>query len=63
MQTDDLEKKKKLFFIDLGPSINYGEYDEISNLITPDYNQQSGDSPANAPPTPFSPYLRKWKHM
>jgi KaiC/GvpD/RAD55 family RecA-like ATPase len=54
INTDDMEKKKRLFFIDLGPSINYGEYDEISNLITPDYNQQAGDSPANAAPTPFS---------
>src|SRR5659263_547409 len=42
LQTDDLEKKKKLFFIDLGPSANYGEYDESSSLITPDYNQVSG---------------------
>jgi KaiC/GvpD/RAD55 family RecA-like ATPase len=54
MQTDDLEKKKKLFFIDLGPTINYGEYDEIANLITPDYQNLLSDSPANAPPTPFS---------
>ncbi len=53
-QIGDLIKNKKLFFIDLGPSINYGEYDEVSNLITPDYNQQSGDSPANKPPTPFT---------
>jgi KaiC/GvpD/RAD55 family RecA-like ATPase len=54
LQTDDLEKRKKLFFIDLGPGINYGEYDEISSLITPDFNQISCDSPANAPPSPFS---------
>jgi KaiC/GvpD/RAD55 family RecA-like ATPase len=54
LNTDDLEKKKKLFFIDIGPSINYGEYDEISNLITPDFQQQSGESPASAAPTPFS---------
>jgi KaiC/GvpD/RAD55 family RecA-like ATPase len=53
IHTDDLEKKKKLFFIDLIPSANYGEYDGTSNLITPDYQQQSGDSTANAPPTPF----------
>ena len=44
LQIEDLIKKKKLFFIDLGPSINYGEYDEMANLITPDYNQQSGDN-------------------
>jgi KaiC/GvpD/RAD55 family RecA-like ATPase len=54
LNTDDLEKKKKIFFIDLGPGINYGEYDEISNLITTDYQQQSGESPMNAAPTPFS---------
>ena len=54
LQIDDLVKKKKLFFIDLGPTINYGEYDEMSSLITPDYVQQSGDSLVNQPPTPFS---------
>jgi len=53
-QIDDMIKKKKLFFIDLGPTINYGEYDEMSSLITPDYVQQSGDSLVNQPPTPFS---------
>jgi KaiC/GvpD/RAD55 family RecA-like ATPase len=52
-QIDDMIKKKKLFFIDLGPTINYGEYDEMSSLITPDV-QQSGDSLVNQPPTPFS---------
>jgi KaiC/GvpD/RAD55 family RecA-like ATPase len=54
LHTDDLEKRKKLFFIDLGPSANYGEYEGTSNLITPDYQHQLGESPANAPPTPFS---------
>lgn len=53
-QIDDMIKKKKLFFIDLGPTINYGEYDEMSSLITPDYIQQSGDTLLNQPPTPFS---------
>ncbi|CAG1008034.1 MAG: ATPase [Candidatus Methanoperedens sp.] len=53
-QIDDMIKTKKLFFIDLGPTINYGEYDEMSSLITPDYVQQSGDSLVNQPPTPFS---------
>ena len=55
-QIGDMIKNKKLFFIDLGPSINYGEYDEVTNLITPDYSQQSGESPANKPPTPFTVY-------
>ena len=54
LHIDDLVKKKKLFFIDLGPTINYGEYDEMSNLITPDYVQQSGETLVNQPPTPFS---------
>jgi KaiC/GvpD/RAD55 family RecA-like ATPase len=54
IHTAELEIKKKLFFIDLGPNIKYGEYDEISHFITPDYQQQLGDSPANTPPTPFS---------
>ena len=54
LHIDDLVKKKKLFFIDLGPTINYGEYDEMSNLITPDCVSQSGDSLVNQPPTPFS---------
>jgi len=63
LHVDELENKKKLFFIDMGPSINYGEYDEISNLITPDYNQQSGESPANTPPTPFSAYKTVETHV
>jgi len=54
LQIDDLIKKKKLFFIDLGPLINYGEYDEMSNLLNTDYDQQSGENPANQAPTPFS---------
>ena len=52
LQIDDLIKKKKLFFIDLGSLINYGEHDEMSNLINTDYEQ--GDNPANQAPTPFS---------
>ena len=54
LQIADLVKNKKLFFIDLGPSVNYGEYDEITNIITPDFQQQSGESPTNQVPTPFS---------
>lgn len=53
LNTEAHEKNNKLHFIDLGPSLNYGEYDEISTLITPDYQPQSSDSPANAPPTPY----------
>ena len=54
LHIEDLVNKKKLFFIDLGPTINYGEYDEMSSLITPDCVGQSGDSLVNQPPTPFS---------
>lgn len=62
-QIGDLIKNNKLIFIDLGPSVNYGEYDEVSNLITPDYRQQSGDSPANQAPTPFSVFKDVEKHV
>ncbi len=54
LNIDDLIKKKKLFFLDIGPNMNYGEYDEISNFITPSYDQQAGESPQNAPPSPYS---------
>lgn len=50
----ELIKKKKLFFLDLGPTRNYGEYDEISSLITADYATVPGDSPEGAPPTPYT---------
>ena len=63
LQIADLIKNKKLFFIDLGPSANYGEYDEISNVITPDYHQQSGDTPANQAPTPFSVFKEVEKQV
>jgi KaiC/GvpD/RAD55 family RecA-like ATPase len=62
-QIGDLIKNNKLLFIDLGPSVDYGEYDEVSNLITPDYRQQSGDSPANQAPTPFSVFKDVEKHV
>ncbi len=63
LEINDLIAKKKLFFIDLGPSIIYGEYDEISNLITPDYHQQSSESPANQPPTPFTVFKEVEKQV
>jgi KaiC/GvpD/RAD55 family RecA-like ATPase len=62
-QIGDLIKNKKMFFIDLGPSVDYGEYDEISNVITPDYRQQSGDTPANQAPTPFSVFKEVEKQV
>ncbi|PWB55303.1 MAG: ATPase [Candidatus Methanoperedenaceae archaeon] len=60
---NDLIKSKKLLFIDLGPSIHYGEYDEMANLITPDYNQQSNENPANQAPTPFSVFKEVEKQV
>ncbi len=63
LHIDDLIKKKKLFFIDLGPTINYGEYDEMSNLIAPDYVQQSGENLVNQPPTPFSVFKEVENHV
>jgi len=54
LQIDDLVKKKKLFFLDIGPSKDYGEYDEISTFITPSYEQQSAEPPDKTAPTPFS---------
>ena len=56
LNIDELIKKKKLFFLDIGPTKDYGQYDEVSTLITPNYEQQtaSAESPENAPPTPYS---------
>ncbi len=54
LQIEDLIKKRKMFFLDIGPTMNYGQYDEISTYITPNYDQQATDSPENAPPTPYS---------
>lgn len=62
-QIIDLIKNKKLFFLDLGPSANYGEYDEISTMITTDYNQQTTESPVNQAPTPFSVFKEVEKHV
>jgi len=59
----DLVKNKKLLFIDLGPSIHYGEYDEMANLITPDYLQQSDQNPVNQAPTPFSVFKEVEKQV
>ncbi len=53
LQIEDLIKKKKLLFLDLGP-MNYGEYDEYSMLITPEYEQQKSETPENSPPTPYT---------
>lgn len=62
-QIGDMVKNKKLFFIDLGPSVIYGEYDEVSNLITPDYRQQTSETPVNQAPTPFSVFKEVEKQV
>ena len=50
----ELIDKKQLFFLDIGPNKNYGEYDEISAIITPDYEQRAAESPETSPPSPQS---------
>ncbi len=54
LHIEELIKKKKLFFLDIGPTIKYGEYDEISSLITPDYDQQKVEPAGIAAPSPHS---------
>ena len=54
LHVDELITKKKLFFLDIGPTANYGDFDENSTFITPTYDQQATESPANAPPTPHT---------
>jgi len=58
LNIENLIKKKKLFFLDIGPTMDYGEYDEISTFITPNYDQQATDSPENSPPTPYSVFKK-----
>ncbi|MCX9012081.1 MAG: ATPase [Candidatus Methanoperedens sp.] len=47
-------KEKKLFFLDIGPIRDYGEYDELSAFIEPGIEQQEINSPENAPPSPYT---------
>lgn len=49
-----LIKKERLFFLDIGPAMNYGEYEDISTFITPNYEQHSAESPDKSSPTPAS---------
>lgn len=51
---NELIDKKKLFFLDIGPNKNYGEYNDFSTIITPDYDQKIDDSPETTPPSPQS---------
>jgi KaiC/GvpD/RAD55 family RecA-like ATPase len=53
MPIQELFKKNKLYFLDIGPAVNYGEYDEMAILINPNYNELPGsESPEVLPPTP-----------
>jgi KaiC/GvpD/RAD55 family RecA-like ATPase len=56
LHIEELIKKNKLFFLDIGPTKDYGQYDEVSTLITTSYEQTtvSTESPENAPPTPYT---------
>ncbi len=54
LHVEELVTKKKLFFLDLGPTTKYGEYEEVHSFITPNYEQREAESPDNAPPTPYS---------
>lgn len=63
LHIDTFMKNKKLLFIDLGPSINYGEYDEMANLITPDYLNPTNENPANQAPTPFGVFKEVEKQV
>ncbi len=51
LRIEELMKAKKLFFLDIGPTTNYGELDELSTLILPG---QEHESPEIAAPTPYS---------
>lgn len=58
LQIDGLIKKNKLFFIDIGPSKNYGEFDELSTLITSDYEQRVSENPDIAAPSAFTVFKK-----
>jgi KaiC/GvpD/RAD55 family RecA-like ATPase len=53
LHIEDLIKEKKLFFLDIGPTMEYGEYDELSTLITLD-EPDAPEAPETASPTPYS---------
>lgn len=50
----ELIDKKKLFFLDIGPNKNYGEYNDIWTVITPEHEQHATESPEAAAPSPQS---------
>jgi KaiC/GvpD/RAD55 family RecA-like ATPase len=51
IQIEEFVRKKKLFFLDIGPTKNYGEFDEISTLLG---NDQEDQIPENVAPSPYS---------
>ena len=50
----ELIERKRLFFLDIGPTIKYGELDEISMSIMPNSEQQEMQSSEISAPTPYS---------
>ncbi len=50
----ELIDKKKLFFLDIGPNKNYGDYKDISSVISPHYEQRTTESTEASPPSPQS---------
>ncbi len=57
LHIEELVNKKKLFFLELGPAAQYAEYEEVSTLITPNYEQHTAESSDSAPPTPQSVFM------
>lgn len=49
MNVPTLIKMKKLLFADLGPRMEYGYMDEISEFITPEYNVGKSSAESEAP--------------
>ncbi len=51
LHIEELVRNKKLFFLDIGPTKNYGEFDEFSTLLG---NEQDDQTPENMAPSPYS---------
>lgn len=46
MHVEELMKKKRMFFLDIGPTKNYGEYDELETIFTPGQENPSSENSA-----------------
>ncbi len=51
-----LIKLKKLFFLDLGPTLEYGYGEELHSVITPAYDEMAEPAPETEPPSPYIVY-------